>query len=126
MPFPPISRLRAFTEAWASRLGLGDASDGGWEISVLWATKTHESSGLIDADCAGSCSWMVEHKQAFIYVSRRMNADWPEIQETLLHELLHIRLEGHLDRAKRYDAHYEHAINYLSKMLLTIAAEEAA
>jgi hypothetical protein len=121
MPAASIASLRRFTEAWALRLGLGTPDAGGWGISVTWATKADAANGLISDEDAGSCVWMIEHREANIYLNKRYAADLAELHLTIIHELLHIRLEGHLPRAKRYDPHYEHAINYLSGALRALA-----
>lgn len=65
----------------------------------------------------GQSSWMAEERQCWIAVAP--NADSRVMEETLVHECLHVLLEGHLpemDSAK-YDPGYELGLNRLAKAL---------
>jgi hypothetical protein len=62
----------------------------------------------------GQSTWMAEERQAWIAL--RPNADDRMLEETTIHELLHILFEGHkpVDNSQ-YDAGYEFALNRSAK-----------
>ena len=63
----------------------------------------------------GLSEWFVEERCALITVNRGLD---PELTETtLIHELLHLVLEGHkpLTAHSKYDPNYELALNRVAK-----------
>lgn len=65
----------------------------------------------------GQSQWMPEERQCWILVRPTDDADL--FGETLIHEILHVRLEGHLNPmdTEKYDAGYEYALNCLARAL---------
>lgn len=63
----------------------------------------------------GRSEWHAEERRCWISVCREAQA----VEETLMHELLHVLLEGHLTPLKRdkYDPDYELGLNRLAKTL---------
>ena len=98
-----IGELRASARYWQERLGLND-----WKITIRQA-KNSEMAG---DEYAGHAYWIPEYPEGTILVRRGSGVD------IVLHELLHIRLEGHRPSPKRYDALYERALNALTDALL--------
>ncbi len=107
-----ISQLRAESERLQVLLGLTE-----WTIRTVWGKPRPEPDfmkGEIGTDCEGNSWWSIENSDAVIAVWRGC-AD-PLL--TLQHELLHLRLEGHhAPEKKKYDAHYERAINAIASAL---------
>jgi hypothetical protein len=98
-----ISEARELARKWQTILGVNH-----WVIAVRWATPNDDCE-----DCFGCCRWFVEEANAEMVLNRKL-AD----EETIAHEILHVVFEGHLPKAKRYDALYEQAINRISKLLV--------
>jgi hypothetical protein len=67
------------------------------------------------SDLYGESSWMPEERQCWIRVSP--SEDRRLMEETLIHEILHVLLEGHLPpmSGDKYDAGYEFALNRAAK-----------
>jgi Zn-dependent peptidase ImmA (M78 family) len=102
-------KLASLRKRWLERLGLTD-----WEeIEVTLLPKDK----LSYPDSDGYAYWQPEYKKAIIDINADL--DDAEIEETLVHELLHVRLEGHklLTPKTRYDALYERALNVLATTL---------
>lgn len=102
-----LKRLRTLAKKWIVALRLTD-----WEIDFKLVPNTEELG-----KCAGTCVWQTEYKTATIEIA----GDQPpgEIEETLIHELLHLALEGHkpLTQKYKYDAMYERGLNVISEAL---------
>lgn len=107
-----IRDLRKRAKYWQGRLGLKD-----WNVAVHWGVKTPGNPNPwnceMTEDSVGNSTWSVEEAKAVILLDKRA----PEVEETLLHELMHVRMEGHAPIGK-YDAHYERGINALVKALM--------
>lgn len=102
-----LKRLRTLAKKWIVALRLTD-----WEIDFELVANTEDLD-----ECAGTCVWQPEYKTAMIKIA----GDQPpgEIEETLIHELLHVVLEGHkpLTQTYKYDAMYERGLNVISEAL---------
>jgi hypothetical protein len=85
-----------------------------WDIRVVWGRPSDQPdywADEMDRDCDGNAWWSVEERRAIILLSRASIAPL----ETLKHELLHLRLEGHhAPEKKRYDQHYEWGLNAIA------------
>lgn len=107
-----LRALRRELRTLQARLALAE-----WRIELHRGTPVeHDAPDLwrrheMYAGCAGVTDWHTEERIAIILLRRG------EGRDTLLHELLHIRLEGHTMRARRYDPQYEYAINALAVAL---------
>lgn len=99
-----LKHLRARTEYWRERLNLKE-----WTISVGWGTKKEM------AGCVGCCTWSAEEMCALVKIKRDEPAK--ELEPTLVHELLHLVLQGHSNYDGEYDVHLERAINKLAAAL---------
>ncbi len=106
-----IAELRRDLAFWQDALGLQH-----WRITLKRGKAVKEdpkpfSNEILDTAVAHSW-WAVESPNAVIALLPSQGT------HTLVHELLHIRLEGHLDCPAKYDALYERAINHLADALL--------
>ncbi len=97
-----IAELRETCRYWQTELGLTD-----WRIHLRFP-----KAGEISQEYAGHTYWKPEYPEGLIIVDRSAGA------HTIVHELLHIRLEGHRIACKRYDPLYERALNCLAEALL--------
>jgi hypothetical protein len=73
----------------------------------------------------GQSQWFPEERQCWIAVRPTDDADL--LGETLVHELLHVRLEGHLApmENEQYDPGYEYALNCTARALWKEWKEQA-
>lgn len=102
-----------------------------WEEIILRVVTVEEVSqyrkpGDINM---GSCIWFPEYRQAVVEILDPADpaaSEWytafgedleKTVEETVIHELLHILLEGSVEKTKKYSAHYEWALNVLSAQL---------
>lgn len=118
-PIPSLKTLRKVAAKWQSILALDE-----WDIDIRWATAKDIADGSFDNDVAGSCQWQVEHKYCLILLSRKHLTEPQGYEGTIIHELLHLRNEGHRDRAVKYDSHYEYAINCTMRALMATHNEK--
>lgn len=104
-----IRDLRKACKDYQNKLRLTE-----WQIRVVWGRVCDQPdywAGEMDRDCEGNAWWSVEERRAIILLARASRTPL----ETLKHELLHLRLEGHHDPAKkRYDEHYEWGLNAIA------------
>lgn len=99
---------------WQAALGLQH-----WRISLkrgksVEADPKPFSNEILRTAVAHSW-WVAESPNAVIAMLRGQGT------HTLLHELIHIRLEGHRASPAKYDPLYERAINHLTEALLAQA-----
>lgn len=107
-----IKEIRKEATHWQRELGLGD-----WEIQVNWgrpAAVPNFDKGEMEADSVGNVCWHTEESVAWVYLRRGAG----NVQETLVHEMLHVRLEGHREAPMRYDPLYERALNAIATALV--------
>src|SRR5579884_309177 len=104
-----LLELQALAEEWARRLGMAEWTT----INVLWANKKEQK------EVTGCCYWHVPESLVTIKIDRAE----PKKEETLVHELLHVLLEGHLSEARPYDELYERALNRASAALVRLKYE---
>jgi Zn-dependent peptidase ImmA (M78 family) len=64
----------------------------------------------------GYCVWSEEHKSAGISISKKAE----HIQHTIIHELLHIRLDGHAPMLEAQSVSTEVTVNAMASMLLVL------
>jgi hypothetical protein len=97
-----LAHLRARADYWRNRLNIKE-----WRIPVKWGTakKLGDDEGKIDF-----CS---EDLSATIYLRRGGSLT----EETLVHELLHVVIEGDRTEDLKYDVHLERAINRIAAAL---------
>lgn len=115
-----LQELRATCKQWATKLGLAH-----WKISIRWMNEeeSEEHPGI-----NGFCYWSADHTHGWIRISK----DSEDILHTTIHEILHLRLDGHLPMTYKKSVPLEVTINALTAALLesvdrgTIEAEEAA
>mgnify|MGYP000901181915 CR=1 FL=1 len=99
-----IKEVRTLLSEWRDRLNLTQ-----WDISVYWAASD------IPPDIVGTCWWFTEEEKAEIHIRQTEDAD---VEETLVHELIHLSLEGHKEPKHSTDRHYEQGINKLARALV--------
>lgn len=97
-----IRELRKECRKWQDLLGLSQ-----WKIELRWATRTEAK------EAQGSAVWHPDEERAWIVVSRTSDQ-----RATLIHELLHVRWEGHKPYGG-YSVHQERAINAITAALLS-------
>jgi hypothetical protein len=100
----PIKKLRGLCQLWQSRLGLKD-----WAITVRYGKPSD-----MTPSCVGNSSWEPDQQTAEVIILRPRYIPH-DIEGTLIHELLHVRFEGH--RAPKVDTHLERAINAVTTAL---------
>lgn len=98
-----IKALRSRCAYWAARLNLKE-----WHISLVWGTPEEMK------DLCGCVTWHTEELKATVKLSKKV----ADKEGTLVHELLHIVLQGHADYDEKYDAHLERAINRIAAGLV--------
>ena len=107
-----IKEIRKEAAHWQRELGLGD-----WTIHVNWAKQKAApdyDKWEMDTDSVASVCWHAEESIAWIYLLRGAGSE----QETLVHEMLHVRLEGHREAPVPYDLLYERALNAIATALV--------
>jgi hypothetical protein len=79
-----------------------------------WVSRT--TFRLAPIEDLGNTRWFAEERTAEVLVNPKQTP--PEIINTLIHELLHLALEGHRIEIAKYDASYELGLNRISNALL--------
>ena len=83
-----------------------------------------------EEDSEGSCGWQREYGEAWIYISSAIRGNWNDIEETIVHELIHLKLEGHKDLVSmapdKYDPVYENGLNVISRELVKTSGRRKA
>ena len=104
-----LPEIRERAKHWQSRLKLND-----WNICVQWGTvkKMKDEDGKVEF-----CS---EDLSATVYIHPKCT----KREETLVHELLHIVIEGDKTEDLKYDVHMERAINRIAAALCSTDANE--
>ncbi len=97
-----LPQLKLRLAYWKTRLNLPE-----WKIALGWGTVKDMEGDL------GRCAWNVEELEAIVKLNRRD----PQQETTLVHELLHIVIQGHADY-ETYDPHLERAINRIANALM--------
>ena len=100
-----ITEIRKELRPFIEQLGLSDL----WkEFEIRRARKGDD----LPDDEDGNVSWQIDHRKVTIVLSRKADL------RTAVHELWHVRLEGHLEDPLPRNAHYEATIWHLTDMLL--------
>jgi hypothetical protein len=101
--------LRQLTDLWVERLNLAD-----WDIRVRYASKKELGENY------GDCNWNPDERKARIRVRRPgvLRKDGEHLEDVLLHELLHLVLQGHAWEEEPYNVHIERADNALVEALI--------
>lgn len=94
---------------WQVVLGLSE-----WKITAKFVKKTEIPNAVAET------GWQPEWKEAEINFrfSRYIALTGRSVDHFIVHELLHILLEGHKEPRKGYDPLYEAAINIISDLLV--------
>lgn len=97
-----LHELRERMKYWQDRLNLRE-----WKLTLQWmpARQAREFQGL--------CAWSVEELTAVVQIRRAQE----DVEATLVHELLHIVLQGHKEY-EDYDLALERAINRITEALM--------
>lgn len=107
-----IRQLRVLAKEWQAKLGLTE-----WEIKVAWGKLSDSPDPAkyeMYPDCEGNTWWFTEDFRVIILIRKGCE----DLEGTLVHELLHVLIEGHRTAPAKYDPLYERAINKLTKALL--------
>jgi predicted metal-dependent hydrolase len=97
-----LPKLRERAAYWQDRMNLRE-----WQITVRWMTPKDGKGNV------GHCAWATEQLQAEIAIRARE----PNQELTLVHELLHLAIQGH-GNYETYDVHVERAINRIAGALM--------
>jgi len=104
--------LNSLVKYWQGQFNLQD-----WKIKVFWKSKEDmkEDDG---GYCAGRAYYAPEFGSADVWILCPEDRDETDdsIESDVIHELLHILLEGHKGQSV-YDARYERALNIIAKRL---------
>jgi hypothetical protein len=107
-----IKQLRQECVRWQHALDLKD-----WKIKLVWGVPTQEPDywkGEMALDAQANSWWQPEESRAIIAIDRKCE----DPVGALIHELLHIRLEGHHEPyRKKYDIMYERGLNAIVESL---------
>lgn len=101
-----IRQIRRLLPFWQDVLNLRE-----WKITIRYGTAEEMS------DNVGLNYISVEELESLILLSRHQE----DVEETLVHELLHLVYDGHKPQDWRYDAMHERALNRTAKALVTLA-----
>lgn len=106
-----LTRLK---NLWQKRLGLED-----WKISATFCSE-ETFKEKIGGDSVGGCFWTADRKIAEIYIRKPsvLHSLGDDLEDILVHEMLHILLEGHKEEIPPDDVNTERAINQLSAALI--------
>lgn len=108
-----IKELRSECLKWQAAIGLKD-----WKIKVVWGVPTKEPDywkGEIDLTSQANSWWQAEESRGIIAIYKKCE----DPLGALVHELIHVRLEGHHEPYKKsYDIMYERGINAITERLL--------
>lgn len=93
-------------------MGLGPPN---WEKINIRFASFEETEGNV-----GLCAWFSEYKKVEIFIlEEELHAQQEvgTIEETVVHELLHLVLDGHREKKLVYSPSYEHGLNVLARIL---------
>lgn len=103
------ARQKLLTQ-WIDKLRLGD-----WKTTLVVCGRRAMTDSNGDL-CDGLSTWSTE--EGTVTISLRRDLPDEAVEPTLIHELLHVRLEGHRNHDGSYDQMYERALNVLVENLL--------
>lgn len=97
---------------WRKKLRLNAPS---WEEIDLKVVPRSEIES-----CDGICYWITEYRKAEMKIASCSEDPEPlkALEETIVHELLHIVLEGHAEHDENYDPNYERGLNVIANALI--------
>lgn len=101
-----LQELRAFCKLWAGKLGLSH-----WRIIIRWMTAEEEEEF---PNINGFCFWSPDHTHGWIRISK----DSEDIRHTVIHEILHLRIEGSAPMTGKKNMPLEVCINAITAALL--------
>lgn len=90
-----------------------------WKITLKWGTSDDlVQDGL---ECSAICDIKPEYQTATIYLDKTHFGD--ELEADLIHELLHVLVDGHKPQSGDYDPMHERAINKLQAAISKLVKE---
>ena len=98
-----LKEMRRECALWQDKLGLQQ-----WKIELR-----HPHKGEMPEEWAACVSWSAEYASARILIHRKHMT-----LHAMVHELLHVCLEGYNERPRTYTPQYELALNKLTEALL--------
>lgn len=108
-----LKAMKEFAATWQSNLRLQE-----WDIKYRWMKKEEQSSDEF-VNCNGFCVWNAQHKTAAVIISKSAES----VHFTVIHELLHIRLEGHQELEGGTDIQLEVTINSLTAAFMSLVPQ---
>ena len=109
-------KLQTLARKWIKKLELGSPLWRKIDVAVMTAEEQAQHDGTL-----GICLWDIDNSYAYVGLApeEKHVEDQTLMEETLVHELLHLRLQGHKEYKKEYDdPHLERALNLLAEILV--------
>jgi Zn-dependent peptidase ImmA (M78 family) len=103
-----ITEARAILAEYQALLDLGE-----WTIQVRWSHP-----GELEPDEWAAVRWNTDTATADMYLNRRVKMSASDVRETIVHELLHVTLQGHADHTGTRDPMYERGLNRVAAAIL--------
>jgi len=106
------AQLQSLAKRWIKKLRLNPPAWKHIEVSF----DSEEEMG----ETVGRCEWSTEHRTALVRILQLPEHDSytaGTVEQTLVHELLHLVLQGYMTRPQKYDSNFEHGLNVLSEVL---------
>lgn len=104
-----LAEAKAYAKECQSRLKLNH-----WDLRVRFG-KPAEMTSSDGSVCDGFIHWQSEYRIANMVISREQTRR--NMQETIMHETVHLLLEGHQSVPSVYSPAYEFGLNVLSELL---------
>jgi hypothetical protein len=107
-------QVRPILRKWQRLLCLNQ-----WKIRVQFGDLKSESNEQLD----GCICWSGEYRDAFISIHK--DALPADLESTVIHELCHLLLEGHLSAPRDYNSSYEFGLNTLSDLMAKLEKQSS-
>lgn len=113
-----IRELRQLTKKWIDILELGE-----WKgrVKVNWGTEEELKNAEGDA-LDGVNIFSTERRLSEVFINPELEDH--QIIETLVHELLHLVVDGHKNSLGEYDAMHERALDRLAEAFVKLTEEK--
>lgn len=106
------AQLGRLAKKWIKKLRLDPPAWKEIRVSFAGLDKMEDAMGL--------CEWSTEHRTAQIHILEpELHEEYGRgtIEQTLVHELLHLVLQGYMTKQPEEDSNFEYGLNLLSEVL---------
>ncbi len=111
-----IKSIRDLVSYWQRGSEQGGLGLQDWRIQTAWYREKERESPLLELDEVAAILWWPESRFAKLRIRRRR--DLEDYEDDVLHELCHLRLEGHKPCVHGRDPQYEWGLNAIVEALL--------